>query len=485
MMGVCVWHGLSYLMNLSPSFRRQYRTKLIVTDLQNKTITRDRLSDEDAAACRLLLHTAPAGPDWGQRAGIRRGARPSAVDGAQDLVPYPRFSGTLAAALRRRTQRPAGSAGRPRRYRSKLSPMGMLGFSAQYAPAFRRPKSWSVTGHSTFRAWSDVDALLKRNHELSVMREQTTDIKISALVAERFRSDRLFQTMNHPDEQASDRHGEPSPSSPRLSPIGALPVTRALGYSPDSDADPSEHHPPFRFDVRRRLNALLHRRRASSDPALSYVRRVPRPVQSTSFRKYRTADRAPRTPAARRADVARRRNRHRASAARPSAISRPRGTRRCSAAVGSSSCRRASSSLAGSDTEPSGAPSTASCGSRTSSKRACGSRSRSASRSAAAISTSPASRGVASASGETSCSAGASPHSGQAGSRARRTSRTRASSASTSISRPDQRRADAEHELQCFRRLPRADHAGEHAEHAAFGAVRHEFGRRRFGIQQR
>ena len=47
----------------------------------------------------------------------------------------------------------------------------------------------------------------------------------------------------------------------------------------------------------------------------------------------------------------------------------------------------------------------------------------------------------------------------------------------------DQRLAGAEDQLDRLGRLDRADDAGQHAEHAAFGAARHQSGRRRLGIQ--
>ena len=46
-----------------------------------------------------------------------------------------------------------------------------------------------------------------------------------------------------------------------------------------------------------------------------------------------------------------------------------------------------------------------------------------------------------------------------------------------------QRLADAEDQLHRLGRLNRADDAGQHAEHAALGAARHEAWRRRLGIQ--
>ena len=47
----------------------------------------------------------------------------------------------------------------------------------------------------------------------------------------------------------------------------------------------------------------------------------------------------------------------------------------------------------------------------------------------------------------------------------------------------DERFAFADDELQRFRRLNRADDSRQHAEHAAFGARRHQARRRRLGIQ--
>ena len=70
---------------------------------------------------------------------------------------------------------------------------------------------------------------------------------------------------------------------------------------------------------------------------------------------------------------------------------------------------------------------------------------------------------------------GCSPHIGQRGILAQRAARESASSsASYSSSRPDQRLADAEQQLDRLGRLDRADHARQHAEHAALGARRHQ-----------
>ena len=52
-------------------------------------------------------------------------------------------------------------------------------------------------------------------------------------------------------------------------------------------------------------------------------------------------------------------------------------------------------------------------------------------------------------------------------------------SASTSSSRPVERLADSEDELERLGRLNRADDSREHAEHAALGAARNESRRRR------
>ena len=61
------------------------------------------------------------------------------------------------------------------------------------------------------------------------------------------------------------------------------------------------------------------------------------------------------------------------------------------------------------------------------------------------------------------------------------TSSSVAPSASNRSSRPCERLADAEQELQRLVRLQRADDPGQHAEDAALGAARRELGRRRRG----
>ena len=129
--------------------------------------------------------------------------------------------------------------------------------------------------------------------------------------------------------------------------------------------------------------------------------------------------------------------------------------------------------------EPAWRPKTASCGSRTSSSSAPGVASRNSSSASAAISGTPAANGSASSGSLTSKSVRGSPCSGQAGSLAIATSRTRASSASISSRRPLKRRADPENQLQRLAGLPGADESGEHAEHPALRATRHAaFGRR-------
>jgi hypothetical protein len=237
MTGVCMWPGISYLTNHSPEFRRQYRTKVGFTD-RTETALAGRFSDEEIAECKLLLHTAPGWADWGNEAhytdllarfpattqrisfpypvfpalwpmhsGESRNiwtTNPESIplDDLPELIGethYPQLSysgirhpwaGLMGSALA------TGPDGHPTSYPyGDAYVLGLIRDGVPKREIIERYRALDVPNEV------DVDGILARNHQVALVKEASTDVKVAELIAERFATHRYFQTMNHPTNE--------------------------------------------------------------------------------------------------------------------------------------------------------------------------------------------------------------------------------------------------------------------------------------------